>query len=414
MSDRRVPLGVLDLVPVTSGSGPETALARTVDLARATEAQGYTRYWFAEHHLNPGVAGSAPAVLIALVASATTHIRLGSGGVQSGHRTALSVVEEFGLLDAAHPGRIDLGIGRSGGRDFLRDRLERLSAETDGASSARPASARPARREAYRTANGLLIPARPSLRGLASSPRLRLTSDLLQQAGAETATYAELVGDILALLDGTYRSADGLDARPVPGTGARVEVWVLGSSAGESAEVAGRHGLRFAANYHVSPATVLEATDAYRAAFVPSAELDAPYVAVSADVVVADDDETAHELATGYGRWVLGVRRGEGAVPFPSPDEARRHRWSDEDQALVADRVETQFVGSPATVVAQLEQLAEATEADEVVVTTITHDHQDRVRSYRLLAEHWFETADALPRSGGDAGRSGPSTGAPR
>jgi alkanesulfonate monooxygenase SsuD/methylene tetrahydromethanopterin reductase-like flavin-dependent oxidoreductase (luciferase family) len=383
------PLGVLDLVPVTSGAGPETAVARAQDLARATEAQGYSRYWFAEHHLNPGVAGTSPALMIALVASATSSIRLGSGGVQSGHRTALSVVEEFGLLDAAHPGRIDLGIGRSGGRDYLRDRLARLSSDGPGRSGA----GRPAKPEAHRTANGLLIPARPSLRGLAGSPRLQLTTELLQQAGAETPGYGDLVGDILALLAGTYRSAEGVDARPVPGAGAAVEVWVLGSSAGESAQVAGRHGLRFAANYHVSPATVLEATEAYRAAFVPSAGLDRPYVAVSADVVVGPDDEAARELATGFGLWVLSVRRGQGAIPFPSPAEARRHRWSEEDRALVKDRVDTQFVGSPETVVAQLEQLRQATEADEVLVTTITHDHRDRVRSYGLLAERWFAGA---------------------
>ena len=119
----RVPLGILDLVPVSSGSTAQRALRNTIDLVRAAEQLGYRRYWFAEHHLNPGVAGSAPALLIAMAAAATDHIRVGSGGVQSGHRTALSVVEEFGLLDAMYPGRIDLGIGRSGGRDFLRDRL---------------------------------------------------------------------------------------------------------------------------------------------------------------------------------------------------------------------------------------------------------------------------------------------------
>ena len=117
---RRVPLGVLDLVPVAAGSGAAEALRNTVDLAGRAEELGYRRYWFAEHHLNPGVAGSSPAVLIALVAGATRRIRLGSGGVQSGHRTALSVVEEFGLIDALYPGRLDLGLGRSGGRNFIR------------------------------------------------------------------------------------------------------------------------------------------------------------------------------------------------------------------------------------------------------------------------------------------------------
>jgi alkanesulfonate monooxygenase SsuD/methylene tetrahydromethanopterin reductase-like flavin-dependent oxidoreductase (luciferase family) len=147
--------------------------------------------------------------------------------------------------------------------------------------------------------------------------------------------------------------------------------------------------LRFAANYHVSPATVLEAAEGYRAAFRPSAELDKPYVSVSADVVVADDESTARELATGYGLWVRSIRTAEGAIPFPTPDEARRHLWSESDRALVADRVDTQFLGSPAQVADQLEQLRDATGADELIITTITHDHADRVRSYQLLAEEW-------------------------
>jgi alkanesulfonate monooxygenase SsuD/methylene tetrahydromethanopterin reductase-like flavin-dependent oxidoreductase (luciferase family) len=153
--------------------------------------------------------------------------------------------------------------------------------------------------------------------------------------------------------------------------------------------VAGVNGLRFAANYHVSPATVLAAAEGYRTAFRPSAELDQPYVSVSADVVVADDEATARELATGYGLWVRSIRTAEGAIQFPTPDEARRHVWTDADRALVADRVDTQFVGAPAQVADQLEQLRDATGADELVITTITHDHADRVRSYRLLAEEW-------------------------
>ena len=212
---------------------------------------------------------------------------------------------------------------------------------------------------------------------------------LLQLPGAQPQNYTEQVSDILALLAGTYRSADGEEAHVVPGEGAPLQVWVLGSSAGERADVAGGKGLRFAANYHVSPATVLEAVEAYRAAFRPSAELDRPYVSVSADVVVAPDDATARELATGYGLWVRSIRTAEGAIPFPTPDEARQHAWSDADRDLVADRVDTQFVGSPTKVADQLEQLRDATGADELIITTITHDHADRVRSYQLLAEEW-------------------------
>ena len=110
------PLAVLDLVPICSGSTAGQALRNSIDLAQQAERLGYARYWFAEHHLNPGVAGTSPAIMLALTAAATSTIRIGSGAVQLGHRTALSTVEEFGLIDALHPGRLDLGLGRSGGR----------------------------------------------------------------------------------------------------------------------------------------------------------------------------------------------------------------------------------------------------------------------------------------------------------
>ncbi|MEU8618765.1 LLM class flavin-dependent oxidoreductase [Streptomyces sp. NPDC048623] len=369
-----IPLGVLDLVPVPSGSSVTQALRDTIDLARQTERFGYTRYWFAEHHLNPGVAGASPAVVLALTASATSTIRIGSGAVLLGHRTALSTVEEFGLIDALHPGRLDLGLGRSGGRPSgqTADPRPTTTPVVDGHAP-----------------NGLKIPPRFSFEHLIGSPRFRLQQQLLHQPGARPQDYGEQVDDILALLRGAYRAADGTEAHAVPGEGADLEVWILGSSGGQSADVAGRNGLRFAANYHVSPATVLEAAEGYRAAFQPSDHLDKPYVSVSADVVVAEDDETARELATGYGPWVRSIRTAEGAIPFPTPDEARAHAWTEADRALVADRVDTQFVGSPGRVADQLEQLQEATGADELIITTITHDHADRVRSYQLLAEEW-------------------------
>jgi luciferase family oxidoreductase group 1 len=337
-------LGILDLVPISSGSTAPQALRNSIDLAQQAEHLGYSRYWFAEHHLNPGVAGTSPAVVLALTAAHTSTIRLGSGAVQMGHRTALSTVEEFGLLDALHPGRFDLG---------------------------------------------LRIPEKFDPTPLLTSPRFGLHKTLLQLPGAESQDYTEQVDDVLALIADAYRSANGIEAHVVPGAGADLQVWILGSSGGESAVVAGNRGLRFAANYHVAPATVLEAADGYRAAFTPSAELYQPYVAVSADVVVADDEATARELATGYGLWVRSIRTGEGAIPFPTPDEARRHTWIDCDRALVADRVETQFVGTAVQVADRLERLRDATEADELIITTITHDHADRVRSYRLLAEEW-------------------------
>jgi luciferase family oxidoreductase group 1 len=193
----------------------------------------------------------------------------------------------------------------------------------------------------------------------------------------------------LALLGGTYVSADGLEVHANPGEQARVEVWILGASGGESAEAAGAHGLRFAASYHHTPSTVLDAVRAYRQAFVPSRDLDHPYVSVSADVVVASDDETAAELASGYGLWVRSIRTGAGAIEFPTPAQAARHRWSEEDRALVKDRIDTQLVGSPERVADRLEQLQEATGADELAITTITHRHEDRVRSYELIGAEW-------------------------
>jgi len=144
---------------------------------------------------------------------------------------------------------------------------------------------------------------------------------------------------------------------------------------------------------------VLDAVAAYRDAFVPSAVLDRPRVLVSADVVVAADDTTARRLASPYGLWVRNIRVGDGAVPYPSPDEAAAHEWVDEDRALVVDRVETQFIGSAAAVADQLEILVAETGADELMVTTMTHDHADRVRSYELLAAEWSARAT---RSGFD------------
>jgi luciferase family oxidoreductase group 1 len=240
-----------------------------------------------------------------------------------------------------------------------------------------------------RTPNGLLIPPRFSLKHLLGSPRFAMQKTLLQLPHAEPQNYTEQVNDVLALIAGTYRSPEGEQAHVVPGEGAALQVWILGSSGGESAEVAGDRGLRFAANYHVSPATVLEAVDGYRAAFRPSAVLGRPYVSVSADVVVARTEAEARELATGYGLWVRSIRTAEGAIQFPAPGQARRYVWSDADRELVADRIGTQFVGTPGQVADQLERLRDATEADELIITTITHDHADRVRSYQLLAEEW-------------------------
>ncbi|WP_461296964.1 LLM class flavin-dependent oxidoreductase [Streptomyces harbinensis] len=373
-----VPLSVLDLVPVVSGSTPGQALRRSVELAQHTEAAGYRRYWVAEHHLADGVASSAPELVIGLVAGATGHIRVGSAAVQLGHRTALSVVEQFGTLDALYPGRIDLGLGRSGHR----------AGPGGGAGPVVPEEHR-----AARWVDGVLIPPPFRPRALLDSPYFTAQQELLRLPGAQAPGYPEHVDAIAELLAGEHRVPRGDTAHPVhavPGEGAGLQLWVLGSSAGESARVAGERGLPFAANYHVSPGTILETVAAYRDAFRPSERLARPYLVVSADVVVAPDDGTARQLAAGYGLWVRSIRSGRGAMPFPSPAEAAGHRWTAADRALVADRVDTQLVGSPDTVVAGLRRLRAVTDADELLITTITHGHRDRVRSYALLADAWY------------------------
>ncbi|MEU8176536.1 LLM class flavin-dependent oxidoreductase [Microbispora hainanensis] len=391
---RPVPLSILDLAPIPSGSGAGDALRNSIDLARHAERLGYLRYWVAEHHFAAGVASSAPAVLIGLIAAATNHIRVGSGAVQLGHQTPIAVVEQFGLIDALHPGRIDLGLGRSG------QRRAEVVAEATQASHAPPPHATAPRES--RVVDGLLIPPAFSFAELARLPQLAVQAALLQQPGARTPDFAEQVDEVVAFLEGTYRSPDGIAVHAVPGEGAEVELWILGSSGGQSAKVAGERGLPFAANYHVSPASVLEAVEAYREAFTPSKVLSEPYVVVSADVVVAEDDATARELAKPYGLWVRAIRTGQGAIPYPTPEEADAHVWSEADRALVADRVDTQFAGSPETVVERLRVLQRVTGADELLVTTITHGHADRVRSYELLAAAWQDGAgqDGASRAG--------------
>ncbi|MBO0841407.1 MAG: LLM class flavin-dependent oxidoreductase, partial [Sciscionella sp.] len=237
------PLAVLDLVPVTEGGTAAQALRNSIDLARQAERFGYARYWVAEHHLNAGVAGTSPAVVLGPIAAATTTIRVGSGAVQLGHRTALSTVEEFGLLDALYPGRVDLGLGRSGGTPPRRDPAQR--SDKSSAEAATP-----------REVNGVLIPKPFDTNRLLASPRVELQRELLLLPDAKPQDYAEQIDDLLALLRGDYRADDGRGVDVVPGAGADVQPWLMGSSGGQSARVAGQRGLRFAVAYHVAPAGV--------------------------------------------------------------------------------------------------------------------------------------------------------------
>ncbi|GIE32379.1 putative monooxygenase (luciferase-like) [Actinoplanes italicus] len=367
-----VPLSILDLAPLVSGGDVADALRRTLDLARRAEQFGYHRYWVAEHHFTPGVASSQPALLLGQIAAVTDHIRLGSGAVQTGFQTGLSIVEQFGLLDALYPGRFDLGLGRSG---QAKKEAQRLIAEE--------------KPQEERVVDGLLIPKPFSWAPIFASQRTALAGSFLTQPGAEPLGLNEVLDQISALLAGPVVDDEGNEVTATPGAGADLEVWLLGSSGGESARTAGARGLPFAANYHVAPAKVLEAAEAYRESFVPSATRSRPHLMVSADVLVAEDDATAHRLAGPFAVWVHSIRTGLGAVPFPSIEEAAAFEWTDERHALVADRVATQFVGSPQTVAEKLRTLQRVTGADELLVTTIAHDHTDRVRSYELLAKEW-------------------------
>ncbi|MEV4418970.1 LLM class flavin-dependent oxidoreductase [Patulibacter sp. NPDC049589] len=415
-----VPLSVLDLIPISSGSNAGEAARNAIDLAQSAERFGYGRYWFAEHHLNPGIIGVAPAVAIALVAQATESIRLGSAGVQFGHRTPLSAVEEFGLISALHPGRLDLGIGRSPGRTKPKDPTvvetdaESRAALAEGIASYLTLNA-DAHREDQRTDNGLLLPKKFDYSTSFSPEKIAHLFSVLQQPGAWVPSYAEQIDEVLALLDGTFESSYGFEAHAHPAEEADLQLWILGANGGESATVAGEKGLRFVAGYHHSPATVIDAVSAYRAAFRPSEAVPEPYVAVSADVVVGESDEHAAELASGFRHWVRSIRTGAGAIPFPSAEEAAALPWGPDDDPIVADRVKTQIVGSPRTAVERLAQLRDATGAQELVITTITHDHADRVRSYELLADAWPGVggarigAAAGSRIGGSAARGVPA-----
>ena len=234
------------------------------------------------------------------------------------------------MLDAFYPGRIDLGVGRSGQR--RRDAARKASSEP-----------KPKPPRDWREVDGVVVPPPFDMRSIITD-RLRAQMSILQQPEAVSPDFTDQVDDILAMLHGCYRVSD-YDVHAVPGERTGLTPWVFGSSKGQSAQVAGARGLPFVASYHITPGTALEAIDAYRAAFRPSAVLPEPYVVVSADVVVADDTATAQHLASSYGHWVYSIRAGGGAAPYPDPDMCEP--LSDAHRAVVEDRVATQFVGDP-------------------------------------------------------------------
>ena len=323
-----VPLSVLDLAPVATGATIGESLRHTTRLAVRAEELGYRRFWVAEHHNMPAIASSAPAVLIAHLAAATSTIRVGSGGVMLPNHAPLVVAEQFGTLEALHPGRVDLGIGRAPGTDqatalALRRTVEGLSAENF-----------------------------PS-------------------------EFADLVDYFTGERPGPVSA--------IPGRGDMPAIWLLGSS-GFSAQLAGLLGLPFSFAHHFSAANTLPALALYRESFRPSRWLERPYAMVAVNAICAEDDERAEWLSGPAALSFLRLRTGRPA-PLATPEEAAAYPYNEMERQFVLDRRHGQAMGSPETVRGQLAALLESTGADELMLTTMVYDVADRIRSYELIAE---------------------------
>ncbi|WP_369745119.1 LLM class flavin-dependent oxidoreductase [Paenarthrobacter sp. AMU7] len=369
------PLSVLDLTPVSAGQTPGDALRSTLALAGVAEAAGYSRYWLAEHHLNTGVAGSAPHILAGLVASATKTIRVGTAATLLGNYRPLQIAESIGTLAAVFPDRVDLGFGRSGPPKSPSDPAPGVVPPTDTPDD--------------RVVDGLLIPAPRPIFGAVLPRKFRLQGELLGRFPGDTDNFENDVQDIIGFFTGGYRTRHGEEVTATPALGQSPQFWIHGSTAGPSARLAGKLGLPFGANYHVAPAGVLDSIAEYRAHFEPSASLQEPQVIVSADVLVAPDEHQAQRLARGYAQWVHGIRSGQGALPYPSPEDALDLPLDADANDLVKDRVDTRLVGDPHQVRDKLRTLQRTTGAQELLITTIAHDPADRQSSYQLLAEAW-------------------------
>jgi luciferase family oxidoreductase group 1 len=332
MRNLRVPLSVLDLCPVPTGEPAGEALRRSVDLARHVERWGYRRFWVAEHHGLPGIASSAPAVLVGQIAAATSAIRVGSGGVMLPNHAPLTVAEQFGTLEAMYPGRIDLGVGRAPGTDRATARMLRRGSVTD-------------------------FPAQlAELQGYFGQPA--------QDQPAQDQPAQDQV-------------------RAIPAEGNRPAVWLLGST-GYSAELAGQLGLPFAFAYHLSAANARPAVALYRRVFRPSALLAEPYCLISVFVLCADDAEAARWLHGPARLSALRQRTGRPST-LPSPEEAAAYPYSAAEQDVIAEATAAHVVGDLATVAARLSELVDATGADELMVTTSTFGQAARLASYELL-----------------------------
>ncbi|MGC1305545.1 MAG: LLM class flavin-dependent oxidoreductase [Caulobacteraceae bacterium] len=322
-----VPLSVLDLSPVVEGSDAGQALRNSTDLARNAERLGYGRYWMAEHHNMAGIASAATAVALAHVAAATSTIRIGAGGVMLPNHAPLVIAEQFGTLEALHPGRIDLGLGRAPGSDQI-------------------------------TAHAL----RRTLAG---------DVDAFPQ-------------DVLELISYFEPAQPGQAVRATPGEGLKIPIWILGSSL-FGAQLAAALGLPYAFASHFAPDAMMQAIQVYRQRFKPSERLDRPHVMLGLNVFAADTDVEARRLFSSLQQAFARLRSGRpGKLPPPVDDI--QAVLSPMEQATVAHALRCAVVGSPDTVRNGLADFVAQTGADELMVTAQIFDHGARVRSFELLA----------------------------
>ncbi|OZI75000.1 LLM class flavin-dependent oxidoreductase [Bordetella genomosp. 12] len=331
-----IPFSVLDLAPIVQGCTPADAFRNTVDLAQHVERLGYRRFWLAEHHNITGVASSATAVLIGLVASQTRTLRVGSGGIMLPNHAPLIIAEQFGTLESLYPGRIDLGLGRAPG--------------SDGATQ----------------------------QALRRGPR----------SGLE---FPELVQELRAYL---APERPGQAVRAIPGAGLDVPIWLLGSS-DFSARMAAELGLPFSFAGHFSPEG-MAAMRLYRHLFKPSATLARPYSMIGVPVVAAPTDEEARFLSTTQQLKFLSLIRGN-RLPLQPPVDTMDGHWNEWERAAVEQKLGAAIVGGPDTVKRKLEDIVARTEADEVMIVSDFYRHEDRLRSYEIVAG--LKQGDGLGRA---------------
>jgi luciferase family oxidoreductase group 1 len=326
-----IPLSVLELATVATGSSAARALAEATATAVEAERLGYKRLWVAEHHGMPAVASSAPAVLIAHLANATTTLRVGSGGVMLPNHAPLVIAEQFATLEALHPGRIDLGLGRAPGTDHVTARA------------------------------------------------LRRTLDL----GADN-----FPNDVVELIKYLLPS-DGAPMHPFanPGRGYLPEMWLLGSST-FSAQLAGILGLSFSFAYHFAPDQMDAALATYRESFQPSMVLGEPHVMVAVSVICAPSTPEARWLSGPSALSIVQMRTGRPG-PLPSPEEAAAYSFTPVEEEIASQAMSTHLIGDPKTVVNGLSLLQERTAADELMISTRVHSLEARIQSLALVAEAW-------------------------